>query len=176
MSTKELRRKTVLCAVTTACLCGGCGDSEGVYLVLDTTIPVPFAINTVTVSASASSRAGRVCEQATVVLPVTSPQDFPLYVFLEKGSQYSREVSYRVKGYRDDTQVLADHAGWAPWPEEGRPEINITLDPACTAGLMEQLCDPGLHCVGGACGEVPGLPEAFVDPEALDAVACRPGE
>ncbi len=146
----------------------GCGDvPPTLRLLITTSVAVPDDLDEVHVEIAAANQSQRTCEPRTGLFNLSSRDDLPVVVHIERGVEYTDSVSYRITGVRQDEPITADVVGWARWPDEGVQDISILIDSGCAYAALENPCLDGETCLDGDCIAA-NLPAAFVDPTRVD--------
>ena len=148
-------------------LCGCGEEGPAIRLYIDTPADIPTELDGFQVTISASSPDDRVCDEVTGLLEVRSRDDLPMFVLLEKGTVFTKNVAYRVVGHRALEHVTEPLVGWTEWPEQGARDVEVSLTPGCFINRIGVRCYENEHCVDGVC-ELIDLPAELLDPDNIE--------
>lgn len=144
----------------------GCEEPTGILLKIDTDILVPDSMNTLMIYGRASNDVGEVCGDSSVLISINSSGEFPIEVFLEKGSEFDVDVLVTVQGYHDGEQTTEDSVRFSTWPQEEIRSIDIFLDERCLIDSLGHRCQDDQHCIEGSCQAMTGIPSLYFEPSS----------
>lgn len=153
--------------------CSEQGPAIALWIDIPEGVPVPGAVDTLRISISSSSPDDRVCEEASETVELSSKGDFPLYILLERGSIYTKNVVYEVEGFHVEEPAVEGIVGFTSWPSEGIKDVRLTLYRGCFN--FETPCPDNQHCVEGEDGGLcitTNLPDEFEYPENTTQTSC----
>jgi hypothetical protein len=164
-----------------ACLVAGawgsaCSDDPtGVRLVVTASVAVPDAVDQLRITVVGSRPDGDhpLCQPWHKEFALTSDADPPFELGIEKGTEFTKWVTFRVEGLRDGVTVLRREIR-AYWPDEGVRDVPVLLDARCLplpVGCPDPL-DPNLECIGGECAGTPWAGLFEPDNPGIDPAAA----
>jgi hypothetical protein len=158
---KGFRALTGACV---ACLAAGawssaCAtDPTGVRLVVTASVAVPDAVDQLRITVVGSRPDGDhpLCQPWHKEFALSSDADLPFELGIEKGTEFTKWVTFRVEGLRAGVTVLRREIR-APWPDEGVRDVSVPLDTLCLPppDLCPDPLDLHLECIGGECAGNP---------------------
>jgi hypothetical protein len=140
------RLQSRLLALLLALAAGGCSsDLVGVRLIVTTDLVVPDDLDGVRLTVvAARTPSGPLCVPATV-----DATGIPFEFLVEKGTQFTGWVAFRVDGLRAGVTVVRREQ-LVRWPAEGVLDVPVKLQAACRAPVPP--CDDARYeCIDGLC-------------------------
>mgnify|MGYP001572251092 CR=1 FL=1 len=160
-----MTRKTALGLLVLTVGASAC-EEEGipaVRLTVTSDIGVGLESVTVTVTASRSADEPRLCAPVARSFPESpdaGPLQLPIEVVVERGTEYSAWMAFRVQGWRPgDTDPAVTIEDKVEWPAAGVLDVRVDLLELC----VERSCPVVQQCIRGACAGLRTV-GVFTDP------------